>query len=175
MSHLSRRSVMLAVPASTVALAATAASAAADPTDQRAPDLITFTARRVQATLPNLSPVAPALGTTFIAYLNLLDSTGVSIGDGSVSGAIVDIIVGIPPKLVTQVSIIFRLQAGEIHATNMHIRAIPNPGVKHVLAITGGTSGYRTARGSGTIEHVTDTDTTVVLNVMVDPAGPNSG
>jgi hypothetical protein len=39
-----------------------------------------------------------------------------------------------------------------------------------VLAITGGTSAYRTARGSGTIEHLTDTDTAVVLNVMVDPA-----
>ena len=75
----------------------------------------------------------------------------------------------IPPKLVTQVSVIFRLTDGEIHCTNMHIRLIPNPGVTHLIAITGGTGAYRTARGSGTIEHVTDTDTTVVLNVMVDP------
>jgi hypothetical protein len=172
MSHLSRRSVLLAVPATTVSLAATGAVASAAPTHQAAPNIITFTSRRVQATLPNLTPVAPALGTTFIAYLKLLDDAGKPIGDGSVSGAVVDIIAGIPVKLVTQVSVIFRLTDGEIHASNMHIRLIPNPGVLHLIAITGGTGAYRTARGSGTIEHVTDTDTTVVLNVLVDqPAG----
>src|SRR5207249_1356981 len=116
MSQLSRRSVILAVPATTLPLAAAGAASAA-PTD-RAANLITFTSRRVQATLPNLSPVAPALGTTFIAFLKLLDESGKSIGDGSVSGAIVDIIPAIPPKLVTQVSVIFRLTDGEIHCTN---------------------------------------------------------
>jgi len=168
MSHLSRRSVMLAVPAvplaATAATAATTTAAAADPAD-----IITFTSRRTKSTLANLPPVPPALGTTFIAYLDLLDDAGKSLGDGSVNGSIVDIIVAIPPKLVVQAHVIFRLTDGEIHASNMHIRAIPNPGVRHLIAITGGTGKYRTARGSGTIEHINDTDTTVVLNVMVDP------
>lgn len=174
MSQLSRRSVMLAVPATTASLATTGAIASAEPagqarsTNSGTPTIITFTGRRVQATLPNLTPVAPALGTTFIAYLKLLDSAGKAIGDGSVSGAIVDIIAGIPIKLVTQVSVIFRLPDGEIHATNMHIRLIPNPGVLHAVAITGGTGMYRTARGAGTIEHATDTDTNIVLEVFVD-------
>ena len=169
MSYLSRRSAMLAVPATTAALVGSGSIAAATPPTQAGPNLITFTSRRSKATLPNAPSVVPALGTTFIAYLDLLDKNGTSIGDGSVSGAIVDIIVGIPPKLVTQVHAIFRLAGGEIHANNMHIRTIPNPGVKHLVAVTGGTGDYRTARGSGTIEHTTDTDTEVVLNVMVDP------
>jgi hypothetical protein len=164
MSHLSRRSVMLAVPAASLGAAATVASA-----DPLAPNIITFTARRLKATLPNLPAVTPVLGTTFIAYLNLVDDKGNSLGDGSVNGAIVDIIPAAPPRLVVQVNVIFRLADGEIHATNMHVRAIPNPGVKHLIAVTGGTGAYRTARGSGTIEHATDTDTLVVLNVMVDP------
>jgi hypothetical protein len=156
---------MLAVPVTGASLVATAAAvpAAAEP------NLMTFTGRRTKSTLPNIPPVVPALGTTFISYLDLFDKDGKNIGDGSVNGAIVDIIAGIPPKLVCQASVIFRLKDGEIHATNMHIRLIPNPGVKHLIAITGGTGEFRTARGSGTFEHINDTDTVVVLNVMVDP------
>jgi hypothetical protein len=162
---LSRRSAMLAVPVTTAAalVASETTAAAAEP------NIMTFTGRRTKTTLPNLLPVAPALGTTFICYLTLLDKDGKNIGDGSVNGAIVDIIPEVPPKLVCQVHVIFRFEQGEIHTSNMHVRLIPNPGVKHLIAVTGGTGDYRTARGSGTIEHVNDTDTLVVLNVMVDP------
>jgi hypothetical protein len=161
---LSRRSALIAVPATTAAGLVTAQTTAA-----AEPNIMTFTGRRTKTTLPNLPPVAPALGTTFICYLSLLDKDGKTIGDGSVNGSIVDIIPEVPPKLVCQVHAIYRFDQGEIHASNMHIRTIPNPGVKHLIAVTGGTGDYRTARGSGTIEHVTATDTLVVLNVMVDP------
>ena len=167
MSILSRRSVMLAAPAISVgAVGAAAVAASAEPA---APSIISFTARRTKTTLPNVPAVTPDLGFGFIAYLDLLDEGGKALGDGSVRGAIVDIIVGLPPKLVVQATAIFRLADGELHTSNMHIRTIPNPGVRHLVAITGGTGAYRTARGSGTIEHVTGTDTAVVLNVFVDP------
>jgi hypothetical protein len=91
-----------------------------------------------------------------------------------VNGSIVDIIAGLPPKLVCQCHAIFRLtDKGEIHTSNMHIRIIPNPGTKHLIAITGGTGDFRTVRGSGTIEHINDTDTLIVLNAMVDPPTPS--
>lgn len=168
LSILSRRSVMLAAPAISLGAVGTAAfadtAAAADPSS-----ILSFTARRTKTTLPNVPAVTPDLGFGFIAYLALLDEGGKALGDGSVRGVIVDIIVGLPPKLVVQASAIFRFGADEIHTSNMHIRTIPNPGTRHLIAITGGTGAYRTARGSGTIEHVTDTDTVVVLNVFVDP------
>lgn len=167
MSRLSRRSAMLAVPV--VSLGATGTAAAAPATAPRASTIITFTSRRAKSTLPNLSVVTPDLGTPYIVYLELVDASGKPLGDGSVRGSIVDIIAGIPPKLVVAANAVYRLPDGEIHASNMHIRMIPNPGVRHVIAITGGTGAYRTARGSGTIEHVADNETSVVLNVMVDP------
>lgn len=172
MSLLSRRSVIVGVPAASLgatgALAATGAAGATALAEPE-PTVITFTARRTKATLANVPAVVPALGTTFIACLDLRDGTGTSIGDGSVNGSIVDVILGVPPQLVVQAHVIFRLPDGEIHTSNMHVRTIPNPGVQHLVAITGGTAAYRTARGSGTIEHTTDKDTTVVLNVLVDP------
>ncbi len=170
MSILSRRSVMLAAPAVSLGVVGTAAFAATP--SEAAPNIISFTSRRTKSTLPNVPVVTPdLLGTAYIAYLDLVDESGQALGDGSVRGAIVDIIVGIPPKIVVQASVIFRLADGEIHASNMHIRTIPNPGVRHLIAVTGGTGAYRTARGSGTIEHVTADDTAVVLNVIVDPPG----
>lgn len=168
MSILSRRAVMLAAPAVSLGAVGTAAFAATP--GEAAPNIIAFTSRRVKSTLPNVPVVTPdLLGTTFIAYLDLLDEGGKPLGDGSVRGAIVDIILGVPPKIVVQVNVIFRLADGEIHTSNMHIRTIPNPGTRHLIAITGGTGAYRTARGSGTIEHVTADNTAVVLNVIVDP------
>lgn len=168
MSQVSRRSALLAVPASATLVAAGAANASAAPL--ASPAILTFTARRTKVTIPNVPPAGIPLGSTYIALLDLFDKDGAKVGDGSVHGSIVDILVEIPPKIVVQAHAIFRFPSiGEIHTTNMHIRQIPNPGVRHFVAITGGTGDYRTARGSGTIEHVHDTDTLVVLNVMVDP------
>jgi hypothetical protein len=150
MSMLSRRSVLLAAaPAVSLGAAGTAAFAASASADQAAvPNIISFTSHRTKSTLANVPAVTPDLGLPFIAYLDLLDDTGKSIGDGSVRGQIVDIIVAIPPKLVVQTNVIFRLADGELHASNMHIRVIPNPGVRHLIAITGGTGAYRTARAA---------------------------
>jgi hypothetical protein len=158
---------MLAAPA--VSLGAVGTAAISATAEAATPNIVSFTTRRMKTTLPNVPAVTPDLGFGFISYLDLLDESGKSIGNGSVRGAIVDIIVALPPKLVVQSSVIFRFGPDEIHATNMHIRTIPNPGTRHLIPVTGGTGAYRTARGSGTIEHVTDTDTAVVLNVFVDP------
>ena len=155
---------MLTVPATTASLVVAGAPGASAAPVQAEPNVITFTARR-----SNVVPAVLDLGVTFIGRLDILDKDGKKIGDGSLNGAIVDLIFGVPTKLVAQVHAIFRLAQGEIHTSNMHTRVIPNPGVRHHIAVTGGTVAYRTARGSGTIEHITDTDTLVVLNVTVDP------
>lgn len=163
---LSRRAILLAAP--TVSLGAAGAAVAA-PGGEAAPNIIMFTSRRVKTTLPPVPITTPELGSGYIAYLELLDENNQPIGDGSVRGSIVDIIAGIPPKLVVQANAIYRLPDGEIHVSNMHLRLVPNTGVRHPIAITGGTNAYRTARGSGSIEYVAETQTKVVLNVMVDP------
>lgn len=127
-----------------------------------------FTARRSKFTLPDPLPANP-IGLTFTGLLDLYDKANTKIGDGSLTSMVVDVIVGVPLQLVVHSNVIFRitggLAVGEIHTSNMHIRVVPQPGVTHVLAIVGGTGAYRTAQGDGTIEHVTLTDTKVVLNL----------
>jgi hypothetical protein len=156
MSAISRRSAILAVPAAAGAVAVTKAS----PAEQT----ITFTATRSKNTLP----VSPPLGAPFIIYLSLRDANNSSVGDGSLFGMVVDVIVDVPPQIVVQVKVIFRLPGGEIHASGMQIRKVPEPGVKHPLAIVGGTGIYRSARGEGTVEHVTADLSSVALNVVTD-------
>ncbi|MEV4320115.1 hypothetical protein [Actinocrispum sp. NPDC049592] len=152
MSAISRRAAILAVPA-----AGTIAIAHASPGDQ----VISFTAKRSKDTLP----VSPPLGAPFIIYYTLLDPTGGSVGDGSLLGMVVDVVVDVPPKIVVQTKSIFRLPGGEIHVSGMEIRKVPDPGVKRPIAVVGGTGIYASARGEGTIEHQTADLSAVSLTV----------
>jgi hypothetical protein len=148
---------MLAVP---VAATGSIAVAHASPGEQ----VVTFTAKRSKDTLP----VSPPLGAPFIIYYSLLDPSGGSVGDGSLFGMVVDVIVEVPPKIVVQTKSIFRLPGGEIHVSGMEIRKVPDPGVKRPIAIVGGTGIYRSARGEGTIEHQTADLSAVSLTVVTD-------
>jgi hypothetical protein len=157
MSAISRRAAMMAVPAAAAGSVAVATSSQASPGDQ----VISFTAKRSKDTLP----VSPPLGAPFIIYYTLLDPTGGSVGDGSLFGMVVDIVVDVPPKIVVQTKSIFRLPGGEIHVSGMEIRKVPDPGVKRPIAVVGGTGIYATARGEGTIEHQTADLSAVSLTV----------
>ncbi|KAA2264857.1 hypothetical protein F0L68_07210 [Solihabitans fulvus] len=159
---------MLAVPAVAGGLVA-AGSGIAGAGVARAATQVAFTSRRSKLTLPDPLPATP-LGLAFSAWLDLYDKTDTKIGDGSLSSMIVDVIVGLPLKIVVHSKVVFRITGGgfgvgEIHVSNMHIRVVPEPGVKHVLAIVGGTGAYSTAQGDGQMEYVTATDTSVVLNL----------
>jgi hypothetical protein len=50
----------------------------------------------------------------------------------------------------------------------MQIWKIPEGGKKHPMAIVGGTGAYHSARGEGTIEHITADQSAVVLNITTD-------
>jgi hypothetical protein len=169
MGQLARRTAILTIPATTAVLVA-AGETRATATHAEATTVITFTARRVRASPPNVPPAGIPLGTPVVASLALLDASGARIGDGSAQGAVVDVLTGTPPRIVTQENLIFRFPGvGELHTSTLHTRVIPSPDVRHFIAITGGTGDYRTARGSGTFVHVNETDLAIVLNAMVDP------
>ncbi|MFC0110875.1 hypothetical protein [Kibdelosporangium aridum] len=155
MGDMSRRAALLGVPA---AAAGTVAVSAPGTTE------LSFTATRSKNTLP----LSPPLGAPFIIYLALRNPTGQAIGDGSLTAMVVDLIPDVPPKIVIQLKVIFRLADGEIHASGMQIRQVPEPGKLHQLAITGGTRAYSSARGEGTVEHVTADVSAVTLKVVTD-------
>lgn len=148
---------MLAVPAA-------GGAAVVATKNVRAAKTISLTTTRAKNTLP----LNPPLGAPFIMYLSVHDASNNVVGDGSLFGMVVDVIVAVPPQIVVQVKVILRLPDGEIHLGNMHIRKIPDPGVKHPVAIVGGTGAYATARGEGTLEHTTTETSALVLNVVTD-------
>jgi hypothetical protein len=161
MSAISRRAAMLAVPAAAAgSIAGSIEPAQASPGEQ----VIAFTTKRSKNTLP----LNPPLGAPFIIYLSLYDTNNTVVGDGSVTGMVVDVIVAVPPEIVVQVKAIFRLPGGEIHCGGMQIRKVPEPGTRHPLAIDGGTGIYRSARGEGTLEYTTADVSTVRLTVVTD-------
>jgi hypothetical protein len=159
MGGISRRSAILAVPAAAAGAGAAAAGATA-----RTVQTVEFKATRAKNTLP----LSPPIGAPFIIYLTLRDPNGSSVGDGSFFGMVVDVIVDVPPKIVISAKAIFRLPLGEIHASSMQLWKVPEAGTKHPMAIVGGTGAYSTARGEGTIEHVTADLSAVTLQVAVD-------
>jgi hypothetical protein len=156
MGAISRRAALLAAPA--------AAGSVAVASTRSAEQTITFTTTRAKNTLP----LNPPLGAPFIMYLTLHDANNTTIGDGSLFGMVVDVIVDVPPKIVVQVKTILRLADGEIHLSSMRIRKVPDPGVKHPVAIVGGTGVYATARGDGTLEYTTTDTSTMSLKVVTD-------
>jgi hypothetical protein len=101
-------------------------------------------------------------------YLALREASGASVGDGSLTGMVVDVILDLPPKLVVHLKLVFRLPGGEIHASSMQIRLIPEPGKLHPMAIVGGTGIYASARGEGTIEHVTADVSAITMQITTD-------
>jgi hypothetical protein len=159
MGGMTRRSAILALPA-----AAAGAGVAAAAVTARTVQTVEFQATRAKNTLP----LSPPVGAPFIIYLALRDPVGASIGDGSLAGMVVDVIVDVPPKIVVQVKVIFRLPGGEIHASGMQIRKVPEAGKKHPLSIVGGTGIYASARGEGTVEHVTADVSAVTLHITTD-------
>jgi hypothetical protein len=155
MGGMSRRSAILAVTG-------TAAAGTAVAVDQaRSVQTVSFNSTRAKNTLP----LSPPIGAPFIMYLALRDATGASIGDGSLTGMVVDVIVDVPPKIVVHLKLVFRLPGGEIHASSMQIRVIPEPGKLHPMAIVGGTGIYASARGEGTIEHVTTEVSAITMQI----------
>jgi hypothetical protein len=159
MNGLPRRTA-LAVLATSVAgttLAAATPAQAAPAADRT----ITFTTRRASITLPGL----PSLGLPFSIDLELRDPAGKVIGDGSVAAMVVALVLGPPLKIVTHDKAVLRFADGEIHCSSMHDRTVPNAGVKHPMAIVGGTGAYRGATGDGTLEYTTDTITTITLTL----------
>jgi hypothetical protein len=156
MGGMSRRSAILAVPA-----AAAGAGAAAAGTTARTVQTVSFNSTRAKNTLP----LSPPVGAPFIMYMALRDATGASIGDGSLTGMVVDVIVDVPPKIVVHLKLVFRLPGGEIHASSMQIRVVPEPGKLHPMAIVGGTGIYASARGEGTIEHVTADVSAITMQI----------
>lgn len=160
MGGMSRRSAMLAMPA----VAAGSAAAGSVASAAQGLETVEFTAVRSKNTLP----LSPPIGAPFIIYLTLRDATGGSIGDGSFFGMVVDVTVDVPPKIVVSAKAIFRLPLGEIHASSMQIWKVPEGGKKHPMAIVGGTTAYHSARGEGTIEHITADQSSVVLNITTD-------
>lgn len=155
MGGMSRRSAILAVPAAAAGTAAVAA---------RSVRTISFNSRRAKNTLP----LSPPIGAPFIMFLALSDAKGASIGDGSLTGMVVDLVVEVPPKVVVLLKLVFRLPGGEIHGSSMQVRVVPEPGKLHPMAITGGTGIYASASGEGTIEHVTSEVTAITLQVTTD-------
>ncbi|MCE7011235.1 hypothetical protein LWC34_51775 [Kibdelosporangium philippinense] len=156
MGDLSRRAAMLGMPLAAAGTVAATTSAGLA--------VVEFTAVRAKNTLP----LSPPLGAPFIIYLALRDATGASIGDGSFFGMVVDVTVDIPPKIVVSAKAIFRLPTGEVHASSMQLWKVPEGGVKHPMAIVGGTGAYASARGEGTIEHITADMSAVTLRVVTD-------
>lgn len=112
-------------------------------------------------------PVTPPLGAPFTIDLQLQDSSGNVIGDGSVNSMVVELVTGPPPTIVTHDKAILRLSGGEVHVSTMHLRTVPNPGKQFPVAIVGGTGDYRTIVGDGTLEYTTADDTTIILNYSV--------
>ncbi|MFD8495532.1 hypothetical protein [Amycolatopsis sp. NPDC059657] len=132
-----------------------------------ADEVVELISRRTATSLPSVPGANVVAGTVFFTSLTVHGKDGVKIGDGSVNGMVVDIIPGLPLKIVVQNKIVLRLPDGELHLNNMHIREIPGPGKTFPIAVIGGTGKYRTARGDGTGEHATDTDTKVTLNLVL--------
>lgn len=159
MDSMSRRSAILAVPA--VAAGATFAATSAQ---AKSVQTVSFNSTRAKNTLP----LSPPIGAPFIMYLALRDAAGASIGGGSLTGMVVDIIVDTPPKLVVHLKVVFQLPGGEIHGSSMQVRRVPEPGKLHPLAITGGTGAYASARGEGTIEHATADVSAITLQITTD-------
>ncbi|WP_091290980.1 hypothetical protein [Amycolatopsis xylanica] len=130
-------------------------------------EVVEVISRRTATSLPSVPGANVVAGTVFFASVTVHGKDGVQIGDGSVNGMVVDIIPGLPVKLVVQNKIVLRLPDGELHLNNMHIREIPSPGKTFAIAVIGGTGKYRTARGDGIGEHATDTDTKITLNLVL--------
>ncbi|WP_370948235.1 hypothetical protein AB5J62_11740 [Amycolatopsis sp. cg5] len=162
MSDLSRRAAMFAVPA--VAAAGAVGTVAVS---KGADEVVELISRRTATSLPSVPGANVVAGTVFFTSVSTHGKDGVKIGDGSVHGMVVDIIAGLPVKVVIQTKIVYRLPDGELHLSSMHIREIPSPGKTFPVAVIGGTGKYRTARGDGTGEHATDTDTKITLNLVL--------
>ena len=147
LSRLSRRSALgvglIALAGSL--LAATAAPATAASTAD--------TVQLVATTVHNTLPAAPTIGTNFAMLLALFDTNAASVGDGSITGTVVDVTKDTPPKILVQSQIVLRLNnKGELHLSTMHVRVVPSP-VENPVVIVGGTDSYANAHGDGTISY----------------------
>jgi hypothetical protein len=154
----SRRSALFAAPAMA---AGGLVVAGASPAVASVADALTFVAARAT----NSMPASPVLGTTFGALLSLFDSTSATVGDGSMTGTVVNVTVDSPPKLVVQMKIVLRVTfKGELHLSSMHPMVLPSP-VNNALAIVGGTGQWAGAHGDGSITYPTTDRINFTLNV----------
>ncbi|MGH3657413.1 MAG: hypothetical protein ACRDUA_12200, partial [Micromonosporaceae bacterium] len=102
-----------------------------------------LSARRTEITLP---PGVPSLGLTYIALLDLFDTSGTKVGQASTSSFVVEVTTGGPIVLGF---IVLQLEKGAIHYQRL-IRRYGDYPRTTVGAITGGTGDY--SSGSGHVE-----------------------
>jgi hypothetical protein len=161
MNSMSRRSALVAGSAAAGSVVAVSAGTPAEAATSHGRSLV-FTVRRTSSTLA----ANPPLGAPFIMGISLHDKAGnTQIGDGTITGMVVEVSSASPPDVVIQFTAVLRFAHGEIHLSSLSLRKVPEPGVKRPVAIIGGTGAYREARGEGTFEHATLELTNVVLNV----------
>ena len=152
---------MLAAPAMAAGGLVVAGACPASAT--RADAALTLVASRATSTSLDNAVV----GTTFAALLTLFDATSAAAGDGSMTGAVVNVTADNPAKLIVQMKIVLQLSAGakgELHLSSMHALVVPSP-VQNPVAIVGGTGQYANARGEGTIAYPTPDRINFTLNV----------